>query len=30
VAWQRLPVAPRRKARPKGSPGANNICQRLF
>jgi hypothetical protein len=20
VAWQRLPVAPRRKARPKGSP----------
>jgi hypothetical protein len=27
VARQRLAAAPRRQARPKGSPGANNICE---
>jgi hypothetical protein len=30
VARQRLPAAPCRQTRPKGSSGANNVCQRLF
>jgi hypothetical protein len=30
VELQRLAVAPRRQAWPKGSPGANNVCQWLF
>jgi hypothetical protein len=30
VARQRLLAAPRRQARPKGSPGAKNVAQVLF
>jgi hypothetical protein len=30
VAWQRLSAAPRRQARPKGSPGAKKILQGLI
>jgi hypothetical protein len=30
VVRQRLPAAPRRQARPKGSPGANKVRQGLF
>jgi hypothetical protein len=30
VARQRLLAAPRRQARPKGSPGAKNVAQGLF
>jgi hypothetical protein len=30
VARQRLAAAPRRQARPKGSPSANNVCQGLI
>jgi hypothetical protein len=30
VARQRLIAAPRRQARPKGSPGANKVSEGLF